>query len=191
MAGHSKWAQIKRKKGVTDAAKSRVFSRFARLISLEAKKCMGDMNAPSLLAVISRAKAVNMPKDNIERAVAKGMSRDSSELEQVLYEAYGPGGVAIIIDALTDNRNRTTQEIKHLLSKNGIALAAPGAALWAFTNPSTSGPEGIFIPREPLIEIGGEDEEKLSTLLSAIDEHEDVQTAFTNARGYETTSDGI
>src|SRR3990167_4007457 len=119
MSGHSKWSQIKRQKSVTDAAKSRTFSRFARLITLESKKANGVLSAPSLAVVISRAKAANMPKENIERAIAKGTSKDSGDLEQTVYETYGPGGVAIIVDALTDNKNRTTQEIKHLLSKNG------------------------------------------------------------------------
>ena len=182
MAGHSKWAQIKRAKAVTDAAKARVFSRFARLIALESKKAGGSLSAPGLANVIARAKAANMPKDNIERAVAKGASKDSGDLDQVVYEAYGPGGAAILVDALTDNRNRTTQEIKHLLSKNGIEMATPGAASWAFTK----SPEG-YIPNEPLMEAAGEDEEKLSALLDALDEHEDVQRVFTNARGYEST----
>lgn len=182
MAGHSKWAQIKRGKAVTDAAKSRVFSRFARLIALESKKAGGSLSAPALAAVITRAKQANMPKDNIERAVAKGASKDSGDLDQVVYEAYGPAGVAIIIDALTDNRNRTTQEIKHLLSSRGAELATPGAASWAFTKSS----EG-YVPNEPLMGVAGEDEEKLSAILDALDEHEDVQGVATNARGYEST----
>ncbi|HVW82961.1 MAG TPA: YebC/PmpR family DNA-binding transcriptional regulator [Candidatus Paceibacterota bacterium] len=184
MAGHSKWAQIKRAKAVTDAAKARVFSRFARLIALESKRAGGKADAPGLAAVVARAKAANMPKDNIERAIAKGASKDSGDLEQVVYEAYGPGGVAILIDALTDNRNRTTQEIKHLLSTYSLELANPGAASWAFTK-SIAG----YAPNEPLVEIAGEDEEKLGALLDALDEHEDVQRVFTNARGYESTEE--
>jgi YebC/PmpR family DNA-binding regulatory protein len=183
MSGHSKWAQIKRGKVVTDAAKSRVFSRFARLIALESKKANGSTNVPGLAAVIARAKQANMPKDNIERAVAKGISKDSGDLEQVVYEAYGPGGVAIIIDALTDNRNRTTQEVKHLLSKNGAELAAPGAATWAFAKSIESG----YVPHEPLMDLAGVEEERLTSILNALDEHDDVQAVATNARGYEST----
>lgn len=182
MAGHSKWAQIKRGKAVTDAAKSRIFARYARLIALESKRAGGSLFDPGLAAAIARAKAANMPKDNIERAVAKGASKDAGGLEQVAYEAYGPGGVAMIIDALTDSKNRTTQEIKHLLSKNGVELAAPGAALWAFTK-SADG----YAPNEPRMDIAREDEERLGALLSALDEHDDVQSVFTNARGYENT----
>jgi YebC/PmpR family DNA-binding regulatory protein len=184
MSGHNKWSQIKRQKGVTDAAKSRVFSRYARLIMLESKKSNGILSAPGLAAAIARAKAESMPKENIERAIAKGTSKDSGNLEQVLYEAYGPAGVAIMIEALTDNKNRTTPEIKHLLLKQGLEVAAPGAASWAFTKIG-----GAYVPNEPLTEIGGADEEKLMTILETLDEHEDVQQIFTNARGYESSND--
>ncbi len=185
MSGHNKWAQIKHKKQSTDAAKSRVFARYARLIALESKKAGGSLGAPGLASAIARAKAMNMPKDNIDRAVAKGASKDSAALEQVVYEAYGPSGTALIIDALTDNKNRTTQEIKHLLSRNGVELSTPGAASWAFTKASG----GAYVPNEPLIDVLGADEKRLGIILEALDEHEDVQQAFTNARGYETTSD--
>ena len=96
MAGHSKWAQIKRQKAVTDAAKGRIFSKFAREITLESKKSAGNVSSPTLAAIIARAKAANMPKDNIDRAVAKGISTDAGNLEQVVYEFYGPGAVAIV-----------------------------------------------------------------------------------------------
>jgi YebC/PmpR family DNA-binding regulatory protein len=184
MSGHSKWSQIKRQKAVTDSAKSRVFSRYARLIALESKKANGILSAPGLSVVIARAKAANMPKENIERAIAKGASKDSGDLVQVVYEAYGPSGVAILVDALTDNKNRTTQEVKHLLLLHGVELAAPGAASWAFTKTG-----GDYIPHEPLIDIAGADEEKLHAILEALDEHGDVQQVFTNARGYEDTGD--
>lgn len=183
MSGHSKWSQIKRQKSVTDAAKSRVFARYARLIALESKKVGGDLSAPSLSVAISRAKAENMPKENIERAVAKGISKDSGNLERVLYEAYGPSGVALLVDALTDNKNRTTQEVKHLLATQGTELSAPGAASWAFTKI----PDGSYTPHEPLVDIAGPDEERLGAILTMLDEHADVQRVFTNARGYEDT----
>ena len=185
MAGHSKWAQIKRQKGVTDAARSRVFSRYARLIALESKKAGGNASAPGLLSTIARAKAVNMPKDNIERAVAKGASKDAGALESIIYEAYGPGGIALLISALTDNKNRMTQELKHLLSLHGVILASPGAASWAFTK----SPDGSYTPNPPGVHISGADEEQLSSILTALDEHDDIQQVFTNAHGYESTGD--
>lgn len=183
MAGHSKWAQIKRQKGVADAARSKVFSRFARLITMESKRANGDQSAPALASAIERAKAANMPKDNIARAVAKGTSKDAGDLASVLYEFYGPGGTAILVDALTDNTNRTTQEIKHLLSKNGYALGGPGSAAWAFSK----APGGAYVPNEPLAELAPRDEDALGLLFEALDAHDDVQRTFTNARGYEAS----
>lgn len=185
MAGHSKWAQIKRQKAVTDAARSRVFSKFAREIALESKKAAGNLSSPSLVAVIARAKAANMPKDNIDRAVTKGASKESGDLEQVAYEFYGPGGIAVIATAVTDSRNRTTQEIKHLLTKNGYELGTPGSASWAFTK----SPDGRYTANAPLMPVSGDDEEKLSNLLTLLDEHDDVQEVTTNADGYESTGD--
>ena len=143
MAGHSKWAQIKRHKAVTDATRSRVFSRLARLITTESRKAGGDVSAPGLKNAIERGKAANMPKDNIGRAVAKGVSKDSVLLEEVVYECYGPGGAAILIRAFTDSRNRTSAELKHLLSKHELVLAAPGSASWAFTKSA----ESTFVAR--------------------------------------------
>lgn len=185
MSGHSKWSQIKRQKGVTDAARSRTFSRLARVITLESKKANGDVTSPSLASAIQRAKEANMPKDNIERAVAKGTSKEGGSLESVLYECYGPGGSACIATAVTDNKNRTTAEIKHLLNKNGYELAAPGSALWAFNR----SPDGSFTPNDPLVELQSEDEQKLYDLLTLFDEHDDVQETYTNVRGYEDTRD--
>lgn len=184
MSGHSKWSQIKRQKSVTDAAKSRVFSRYARLIALESKRANGVLSTQSLLVVIARAKAANMPKDNIERAITKGMSKDVGELIPVVYEAYGPGGVAFMIIALTDSKNRTTQEIKHLLALQGVELANPGAASWVFTK-TTSG----YTPNDPLLTVSGVDEERLGAILEMLDEHDDVQQVFTNASGYENIGD--
>lgn len=185
MAGHSKWAQIKRQKGLTDAARSRVFSRYARAITLESKKSSGNLLSPALMAIIERAKTANMPKDNIERAVAKGIAKDASAVEQVVFEFYGPGGTAVIASAFTDSRNRTVQEVKHLLSKNSYELGTPGSASWAFAK----SPDGRFSANEPLIDVAGEDETRLSEILTLLDEQDDVQEVFTNARGYESTGD--
>lgn len=185
MSGHNKWSQIKRQKGASDAAKSKEFSKFSKLIAIESKKSLGNLSSPALSTAIARAKAINMPKDSIDRAVAKGNSKDAGELEQVVYEFYGPGGVAIIVSALTDNKNRTTQEIKHLISKNGYELGTPGSALWAFSKSTVGG----FSPNEPLMVVGGTDEEQLQKLLGLFDEHDDVQDVFSNADGYETMSE--
>ncbi len=175
MSGHNKWSKIKHKKAATDAAKSKVFGKYAQLIALESKKCNGDVNSPALRNVLERAKKEGMPKANMERAVAKGAGAGGSDFEEIIYEAYGPGGVAMIIEAITDNKNRTTPEIRHILSKQGLELAASGSATWAFTKTS----EG-YEPNTNT-EISEDDGEKLEKLMEALDDHDDVQQVYTNA----------
>lgn len=174
MAGHSKWAKVKHKKAITDARKSKVFSKLLRYISVEAKQAKGDKNAPSLRAAIEKARAANVPQDNIERAIQKA-SGEGSQLEAVTYEAYGPGGAALIIEGYTDSRNRTSQEIKHLLNEHGGSLAAPGAAIWAFQK----GPEGLT--PTTTVELPDSDLEKLAQLVDEIEEHDDINNVYTNA----------
>lgn len=174
MAGHNKWAQIKRQKGANDAARSKLFSKLAKRIAVESKKAGGDTNSPSLRAIIEKARKENMPKDNIDRAVKKG-SEVESAMDAVTYETYGPGGAAILIDALTDNRNRTAQEIKHLLTKNGLELAAPGSAQWAFEKTI----EG-YIPKTT-VPLSEGDTESLMKILEILDAHDDVEDVYTNA----------
>ncbi len=175
MSGHNRWSQIKHKKGASDAIKSNVWGKLAKRIAVESRLAGGDVNSPTLRTMIEKAKKENMPKENIERAVAKGISADSSSLENITYETYGPGGAAIIIETVTDSRNRTAQEIKHLLSKNGLALAAPGSALWAFEKTADGFEAKTTVP---LAEADGA---KLGGILEAIEEHDDVEDVFTNA----------
>ncbi|KKW19312.1 MAG: transcriptional regulator [Parcubacteria group bacterium GW2011_GWA2_51_10] len=182
MGGHNKWSQIKRQKGAADAAKSNIWGKLSRRITVESKKCGGDVQLPSLRAVIEKAKSTNMPKDAIDRAVAKGISAEAGSMESITYETYGPGGVAILIEALTDSRNRTAQEIKHLLSENGLALAAPGSAAWAFEK-TTDGPSTTLGTRyEPktTVPLSPEDAAKLREMLEKISEHDDVEEIYTN-----------
>lgn len=175
MSGHNKWSQIKNKKAVTDGKRSKIFGKYSKLIALEAKKSAGNMASSGLRAVIERARKDNMSSDLIDRAVKKGAGGDAGNMESVLYEAYGPGGCAIIIEGLTDNKNRTVAEIKHLLSKRELALAGQGAAVWAFTKT----PEG-FEP-QTTVPLSDEDGQSLSELLEELDDHDDVQDVFTNA----------
>ncbi|MDP3661608.1 MAG: YebC/PmpR family DNA-binding transcriptional regulator [bacterium] len=175
MSGHNKWSQIKIKKGKTDAKKSQVFSKFAKLIANEARTAKGNKDAPMLRAAIERARKENMPSDNIERAIKKATEDSSASLESVLYEAYGPGGVAILIEALTDSRNRASNEIKHLLSENGGNLASPGAAAWAFEKT----PEG-WKPTTT-VSLSDEDLAKLEALVEKLEAHDDIQEVITNA----------
>lgn len=175
MSGHNKWSQIKNKKAVTDGKRSKVFGKLSRLITLESKKALGNLTSPGLRAVIERAKKEYMSSDIIDRAVKKGTGGDAGDMEAVLYEAYGPGGCALMIEGLTDNKNRTVAEIKHMLSKRGLALAGQGAAAWAFTR----GVEGW----DPTTTVGlsDEDGEALVDLLDELDEYDDIQDVFTNA----------
>lgn len=175
MAGHSKWAKLKHVKGKTDADKAKLFSKLVRFITVEVKKAKGDKNAPGVRTAVEKARAANMPLDNIERALSKA-SGDGAELEQVTYEAYGPGGCALVLEAYTDNRNRTVQELKHLLALNGGTLANPGAALWAFQKNA----EGKLEAMMP-IELSDEDAQKMAELSDALEEHDDINEIYTNA----------
>lgn len=175
MAGHSKWAKLKHTKGKTDAQRAKLFSKLVRFITVEVKKAKGDKNAPGVRTAVEKAKAANMPADNIERALSKG-SGEGKELEQVVYEAYGPGGCALIIEGYTDSRNRTSQELRHLLSLHGGSLANPGAAMWAFQKNA----EGKLEPVSP-IELSDEDAQKMADLSDALEEHDDVNEVYTNA----------
>jgi len=134
MSGHSKWAQIKHKKAITDAKKSKIFSKLAALISIAAREKGGgaSMN-PKLRLAVEKARAMNMPMENIERAIKRGTGGiESGNLEELLLEAYGPGGKAILISAITDNKNRTLAEIKHILNEGGGKLASSGSVRWMF-----------------------------------------------------------
>lgn len=175
MAGHNKWVQIKHKKAATDSKRSKVFGKLARLIAVEAKKAGGNVSSPGLRALIERAKKENMPIDNIDRAVKKGAGGDAGNMEPVLYEAYGPGGCALVITGLTDNNNRTVAEIKHIFTKRGLSLAGQGAAVWAFTKTA----EG-YEPNTPC-PLSDEDGQALADLIEELDEHDDVQGVYTNA----------
>ncbi len=181
MSGHNKWSQIKHKKAKTDGEKSKVFSKHALNITMESRKAHGNLSSPGLIAAIERAKKDSMPKENIDRAVAKGSGADGTTLSEVLYETYGPGGVAMLITAVTDNSNRTTPEIKHLLSKLGYQLGGTGSSAWAFTKTH----EG-YVPNMPT-NLSDEDGEKLASLIEALEEHNDVQDIYTTADSSETS----
>ncbi|OIO29056.1 hypothetical protein COX93_01470 [Candidatus Nomurabacteria bacterium CG_4_10_14_0_2_um_filter_30_12] len=178
MSGHNKWSQIKHKKGITDAKKSKIFSKLVRFISVETKLAKGDTNAPGLRAAIEKAKKVNMPGENIERAIKKAFE-PGTQMESITYETYGPGGIGIIIETLTDSRNRTAQDIKHILTKNGLILGGIGSVAWSFTKEKT--PEGIEWKPNMLTSISNKDLELLDKLIEELEENDDVQDVYTNA----------
>ncbi len=187
MSGHSKWSTIKRKKGLIDAKRGKIFTKIIREITIAAKLGGGDPEGnPRLRMAITNAKGANMPQDNIKRAISKGTGdADGVSYEEFTYEAYGPGGVAILIPVLTDNRNRTGSEIRHLLTKSGGSLAEPNAVSWNFEK------KGLFlIPAEGLeedrlmevaLDAGAEDLELAGDyyeVRSGPEAFEDVRAAF-------------
>ncbi len=135
MSGHSKWAQIKRKKGVADVKKGAIFTRLGREIAIAAREGGGDPNANfALRLAVDKARTNNMPKENIERAIKRGTGElaEGGQLEDVMYEGYGPGGAALLVQVLTDNRNRAAADIRHIFTRGGGNLASANAVAWMF-----------------------------------------------------------
>lgn len=173
MSGHNKWSKIKRQKEKTDAQKSKVFSKLGNAIAIAARQAKGDRNSPILRAAIDKAREFNMPLENIERAIKK--SSDMGSMESITYEAYGPGGSALVIEALTGNRNKAAQEVKYILSQFGFELASPGSATWAFVRENGEWKPTVTTP------LGEEDEKTLGDLIEKLEENDEVQEVFTNA----------
>ena len=187
MSGHSKWANIKHRKGAQDAKRAKAFTKVVREITIAAREGGGDADAnPRLRAAIASARAVNLPNDKIERAVKKGTGElEGVSYEEVIYEGYGPGGVAILVSALTDNRNRTTSEIRHLFNRYGSELGAPGSVAWMFERKGV-----ISVPAD------GVDEDAL--MEAAIDagaedlkREDEVFEIFTSPDDFNTVREGL
>ena len=167
MSGHSKWANIKHKKAKTDAVKGRVFTKLAREITVAARAGGGDPNGNFRLKIaVDNAKAANLPNDNIQRAIQKGVGGgEGADYEELRYEGYGPGGVAIMADIMTDNRNRTASETRHIFSKNGGNLGESGSVNWMFTEKGqiSVSKEDLAVKEDDLmllvLEAGAEDME--------------------------------
>jgi YebC/PmpR family DNA-binding regulatory protein len=135
MSGHSKWASIKHKKAIVDSRRGKLFTKLARAITTAARDGGGELEGnPALQLAVQKARDASMPKDNIERAIAKGTGEgaDADALETVVYEGYGPGGVALLVEAVTDNRNRTGSEVRHIFSKHNGNLGEPGSVAYLF-----------------------------------------------------------
>jgi YebC/PmpR family DNA-binding regulatory protein len=149
MSGHNKWSTIKHKKGRADAKRGKLFTKIIREITVSAREGGGDPDAnPRLRAAVADAKAANMPADNIKRAIDRGTGDlDGIQYEEMSFEGYGPGGVAVMLELLTDNRNRTTPEIRHLFSRFGGNLGENGCVAWLFTRTGL-----ILVPRSPDID---------------------------------------
>lgn len=176
MSGHSKWANIRVKKTAQDAKRGKVFTRHARLIEIAARAGGGDAKVNSALRVaIDNAKAESVPNDNIERAIKKGTGALKGEaMQEVLYAAYGPGGVACLIECLTDNRNRTIANLKQIISKGGGSFVETSSVLWIFERQGPS-----YIAKQK-VELDEATMEKVAAFVEAIEEDEDVSEVYTN-----------
>lgn len=174
MSGHNKWSKIKNQKGADDAKKSKVFAMLSKKITVESKLAKGDKNNPSLRKAVEKAREANMPNDKIDNAISKGMGVGGAEMTEVRYEAYGPGGAAIIVEGITDNKNRMTPEIKHIISDAGGTLGAEGSVIWAFDKT-----DGEWTAKMPT-ELSDVDKIALENLLEKIDNYEDVENIYTN-----------
>jgi YebC/PmpR family DNA-binding regulatory protein len=159
MSGHSKWSTIKRKKAANDAKRGSMFTRLAREIALAAREGGGDPEANfALRLAVEHARAANMPKDNIERAIRRGTGddKDAAAFERILYEGYGPHGVALMMEVVTDNRNRTVAELRHTLSTSGGTMAEAGAVAWQFRRAAYFSLPAKGVDREKLFEMAVE-----------------------------------
>ncbi|MBI4033954.1 MAG: YebC/PmpR family DNA-binding transcriptional regulator [Candidatus Brennerbacteria bacterium] len=172
MSGHSKWHQIRRKKEIIDQKRGKLFTKLLKEVTVAARDEAKPEFNPRLKAAVERARQFNVPQENIERAIQK--TSETGNLEEIAVEAYGPGGAALIIEAISDNRNRTIQEIKAVLKEHGGRIAEPGATAWAFEK---SG-EGW----RPKFKRGleSEDREEARNLVLALEGHDDVQKVYTN-----------
>jgi YebC/PmpR family DNA-binding regulatory protein len=191
MSGHSHWATIRRKKGAADAKRGQIYTRLAREIVLAARDGGGDPNSNSSLALaIERARAQNMPKENIERAIKRGTgeSKDGNALEQIFYEGYAPHGVALMIECVTDNRNRAVAEIRHQLTRAGGSMADAGSVSWQFQrvasfsfNLGDHDPDMIF---ELAVESGADDvnfEGELVEIVGPVESFKSISDALKKA----------
>jgi YebC/PmpR family DNA-binding regulatory protein len=187
MSGHSKWSSIKHKKGAADAKRGRIFTKLIKEITVAARMGGGDADGnPRLRSAVLAAKAENMPKDNIERAIKKGTGElEGVSYDEIMYEGYGPGGVAMLVECLTDNKNRTVAEVKYIFDRHGGSLGAPGCVAWIFENKGVITFDGAGIEEEQLMEIaldaGAEDvkgEDGVFEVLMSPTDYEAVKKAF-------------
>ena len=191
MSGHSKWSSIKHKKGAVDAKRGKIFTKLIKELTVAARLGGGDPGGnPRLRTAILAAKAENMPKDNIERAIKKGTGElEGVSYEEVSYEGYGPGGVAMLIECLTDNKNRAVSEIKHMMDRHGGSLGEPGCVSWMFEQKGLIIVDKEKIDEEKLLDLalesGAEDvkeeEQEFEVLINPAD-FEAVKQAFDDAQ---------
>lgn len=176
MSGHSKWAQIKHQKGAADKKRGKLFSILSKRISIAARSGKDQAANPALKDAIERAKSVNMPNDTIERAIKRGAGElsEQNQIEEIIYEAYGTGGIQLIIVAATDNRNRTTANIRHILTKGGGSMSGQGSVMWNFERTRDGFKAKSVQEADQIVR------DKVSCLIEEIEEDEDVEVVYTN-----------
>jgi YebC/PmpR family DNA-binding regulatory protein len=180
MSGHSKWSSIKHRKAAADAKRGQQFTKLARAITVAAREGGGDPDAnPALATAVQKARDASMPKDNIQRAIDRGTGAgaDAAAIERVVFEGYGPGGTAILVEALTDNRNRTSAEVRHAFTKNGGSLGEPGSVAWIFEKRGVIVVDAERYGEDDLIaaiEAGAEDVQRDGDLLKVITDPSDL-----------------
>ena len=175
MSGHSKWAQIKRQKAVVDAKRGQAFTKLARALTIAARHGADPTMNATLQQAIDRARVANMPKDNIDRAIQRAADINVAQLEQLLLEAYGPGGVGILINVATDNHNRTIAELRHLLNQYAASLGTTGSVLWQFEQHGSA-----WRPKQVLT-LDNAAQKQLADLITALEQNDDVIDITTNA----------
>jgi YebC/PmpR family DNA-binding regulatory protein len=174
MSGHSKWSQIKHRKGVSDQKKGQVFSKLANKIIIAARGGADPSANFKLQSAIEEARAANMPKENIERAVKRAAEKEAASLNEITVQAMGPGSIAVIITAITDNKNRTISEIKNTLAKNGFKMVPEGSLNWMFD--ANWAPKASLEISDPAIR------QKFDELLEELSVSDDVENVFSNLR---------
>ncbi len=181
MSGHNKWSSIKHKKAKTDSARGKAFSKLIRLITVAARQGGGNSeNNPTLRLAVQKAKEINMPLENIEKAIKKGTGElEGVTYDEIVYEGYGPGGVAVMLDVTTDNRNRTTAEVRHLLSKHGGNLGEAGCVSWIFEKKGIITFDSSAVEEDDImmtvLEAGAEDVKTSDSTIEVITAPEDFE----------------
>ncbi len=169
MSGHSRWSQIRHKKALSDQKRGKIFSKLSRVITLAARKGSDPQANPSLASAIEQARAVNMPNDNIERAIKKVSEKGSEQLSEIIIEAIGPGGVALRIKGVTDNKNRTISDVRNILSDHGAKMVSPGSISWMFQ-------QSVPPPDDPATQ------QQIEKLFEALEDHDDIEDVETNTQ---------
>ena len=173
MSGHSKWSQIRHKKGVSDQKKGQIFSKLSKKLSIVAGESANPSANYKLQSVIDEARSFNMPKENIERAIKRVDDKDAAALNELVIQAMGPSGIAIVVEAISDNKNRTINEIRHVLAEHEAKMVPENSLNWMF--------DQNWTPHAP-IEVTPEVQQKLEKLFEALDNHNDVENVYTNLK---------